>query len=209
MCSHSLFFFYTSTSLMKKYPDDQFGFSVSHTTRKPRDGEVNGLHYHFSTVDKMKSEIDAGKFIEHAEVHGNYYGTSIAAVTSVQEKGQVCILDIDVQGVRNVKKSSLNPYYIFIAPPSVEDLEARLRGRGTEKEEDIQKRLANAAGEMEYGKETGNFDKYLVNGNLVTASADLSGTVRTWFPHLSEETTEGGNAFVKSCATAASNCVIS
>ena len=194
------------SSLMKRYPDDQFGFSVSHTTRGPRNGEIDALHYNFTTVDKMKADIDAGKFIEYAEVHGNYYGTSVEAVKSVQTKGQVCILDIDVQGVQNVKKSALNPYYIFIAPPSMEDLEARLRGRGTEKENDIKKRLANAKGEMDYGKEPGNFDKYLVNGDLSTASADLNATIKTWYPHLSAATAEGGNAFVKQCA---SNCVIS
>ena len=194
------------SSLMKRYPDDQFGFSVSHTTRGPRNGEIDALHYNFTTVEKMKADIDAGKFIEYAEVHGNYYGTSVEAVKSVQTKGQVCILDIDVQGVQNVKKSALNPYYIFIAPPSMEDLEARLRGRGTEKENDIKKRLANAKGEMDYGKEPGNFDKYLVNGDLSTASADLNATIKTWYPHLSAATAEGGNAFVKQCA---SNCVIS
>lgn len=112
------------------------------------------------------------------------------AVKSVQTKGQVCILDIDVQGVRNVKKSLLNPYYIFIAPPSMNDLEARLRGRGTEKEEDIEKRLANARGEIDYGQEEGNFDKLLVNDNLDRASADLCATVKSWFPHLQEATDE-------------------
>jgi len=172
--------------LMKKFPNEQFGFSVSHTTRNPRKGEVDGVHYNFSTVDTMKQEIDEGKFIEHANVHGNYYGTSVEAVKSVQIKGQVCILDIDVQGVRNVKTSSLNPYYIFIAPPSMNDLEARLRGRGTEEEEDIEKRLANARDEIDYGEEDGNFDKFLVNDNLDRASADLCATVTSWFPHLQE-----------------------
>jgi len=110
----------------------------------------------------------------------------VEAVKSVQIKGQVCILDIDVQGVRNVKTSSLNPYYIFIAPPSMNDLEARLRGRGTEEEEDIEKRLANARDEIDYGEEDGNFDKFLVNDNLDRASADLCATVTSWFPHLQE-----------------------
>jgi guanylate kinase len=157
----------------------------------------------------MKSEIESGKFIEYAEVHGNYYGTSIDAVRSVQQKGQICILDIDVQGVRKVKETSLNPYYIFIAPPSMDDLEARLRGRGTEKEEDIQKRLSNAAGEMDYGGQMGNFDKYLVNGDLSKASAELSALMKTWYPHLSEATSEGGNAFVKQCASFVGHCIIS
>lgn len=174
---------------MKKFPNNQFGFSVSHTTRNPREGEVNGVHYNFSTVDAMKEEIDQGKFIEYAEVHGNYYGTSVEAVRSVQSKGQVCILDIDCQGVRNVKSSSLDPYYVFIAPPSMQDLENRLRGRGTEKEEDIVKRLANAQGEMDYGQEEGNFDKYLVNDELKTSSEELCSIIQTWYPHLVPEET--------------------
>ena len=195
--------------LKNKYPDDQFGFSVSHTTRKPRKGEVNGLEYHFTTVEKMKADIDAGKFIESAEVHGNYYGTSVESIKSVQSRGQVCILDIDIQGVQSVKKSALDPYYVFVAPPSMEDLEARLRGRQTDTDADISKRLNNAKEEMAYGKEPGNFDKYLVNGDLNAASADLSATVKTWYPHLSGEIVEGGNAFIKDCANNMKSCVIS
>ena len=84
---------------MKRFPNDQFGFSVSHTTRKPREGEVDGIHYNFTSVEKIKDEINEGKFVEHAEVHGNYYGTSIAAVESVQKQKRICILDIDIQGV--------------------------------------------------------------------------------------------------------------
>lgn len=82
---------------MGEYPD-RFGFSVSHTTRAPRHGEENGVHYHFTEKEKMQKEIEDGKFIETAFVHGNYYGTSIKAVEDVKEKGKICILDIDVQG---------------------------------------------------------------------------------------------------------------
>lgn len=172
--------------LRKRFSGDQFGFSVSHTTRQPREGEVDGVHYNFSTVEQMKMEIEAGKFIEYANVHGNYYGTSFSAVTSVQSKGQVCILDIDVQGVQIVKSSTLDPYYIFIAPPSMEALERRLRGRGTESEENILKRLANAKGEMEYGQGEGNFDVYLVNDDLNEAAMALCATVMKWYPFLKQ-----------------------
>jgi len=172
---------------MEIFPSDQFGFSVSHTTRKPREGEIDGVHYNFTTVEEMKKEIDGGKFIEYANVHGNYYGTSVTAVSSVQSKGQICILDIDVQGVQNVKKSSLNPYYIFIAPPSMEILEARLRGRGTDNEESIKKRLENARDELEYGQEERNFDKYLVNCDLNKAAAELCATVKVWYPFLQQQ----------------------
>lgn len=170
--------------LMKRYPNDQFGFSVSHTTRKPREGEVDGVHYNFTTVDAIKKEIADGKFIEYAEVHGNYYGTSVAAVESVQSAGKICVLDIDVQGVQKVKKSSLQAIYIFIAPPDMEALESRLRGRGTEKEEDVKKRLANAKKELEYGSKKGNFDVVFINDDLKKTFARLSKKFQGWYPHL-------------------------
>ena len=137
-------------------------FSISHTTRKPREGEHDGVHYNFTTVDDIKKEIEAGKFVEYAEVHGNYYGTSVAAVQTVQEQGKICLLDIDIQGAQNVKKSDLDALYIFISPPSMEELEKRLRGRGTESEDAIIKRLGNAKAEMDYGAGEGNFDCVLV-----------------------------------------------
>ena len=88
---------------MAEFPDD-FGFSVSHTTRDPRPGEQDGVDYHFVSRERMQSDIDAGLFVEHAEVHGNLYGTSIAAVQEVTKKGRVCLLDIDVQGAESVRK---------------------------------------------------------------------------------------------------------
>mmetsp|Transcript_4945 Transcript_4945/g.6046 ORF Transcript_4945/g.6046 Transcript_4945/m.6046 type:complete len:200 (+) Transcript_4945:147-746(+) len=172
--------------LTKKFPNDQFGFSVSHTTRKPREGEQDGVHYNFTTVEDIKKEIDDGKFIEYAEVHGNYYGTSVQAVESVKSKGKICILDIDVQGVRNVKKSALNPRYVFIAPPSMEILESRLRSRGTEKEEDIVKRIANAAAELEYGNAEGNMDRIFVNDDLETTFGEVVSCFQEWYPTLVE-----------------------
>merc|ERR1712238_237066 len=172
--------------LMKQFPSNQFGFSVSHTTRSPREGETDGVHYNFTSVNKMKNEIDEGQFIEYAEVRGNYYGTSVEAVESVKKQGKICILDIDVQGVSNVKTSSLESKYIFIAPPSMDVLEKRLRGRGTEKEEDITKRLSNAAKEMEYGEENGNFDGVFVNDNLVEDFSKIKKEFKEWYPHLVE-----------------------
>jgi guanylate kinase len=172
--------------LMKRFPNDQFGFSVSHTTRKPRPGEVDGKHYNFTTVEQMKQEIQDGKFVEYAEVHGNYYGTSVAAVQVVQNENKICILDIDVQGVMKVKESSLNPTYLFIGPPSMQELERRLRGRGTETEEAITKRLANAAKEMEYGQEAGNFDRIFVNADLKETFEELAAAFKEWHPTLDE-----------------------
>ena len=97
-----------------------------------------------------------------------------------------CISSIIMKGAQNVKKSNLNPIYIFIAPPSMQELEKRLRGRGTEKEESIQKRLSNANAEMEYGFETGNFDKVLVNSDLDATFEELVDSFRGWYPSLTE-----------------------
>ncbi|KAJ9548129.1 hypothetical protein OSB04_020672 [Centaurea solstitialis] len=114
--------------LMKEFPT-KFGFSVSHTTRAPREKEQNRVHYHFTKRSVMEEEIKAGKFLEFAAVHGNLYGTSIEAVDVVADAGKRCILDIDVQGARSVRASSLEAIFIFVCPPSFEELEKRLRAR--------------------------------------------------------------------------------
>jgi len=151
--------------IMAEFPN-KFGFSVSHTTRKPRNSEQNGVHYHFTNLEEMNKEISEGKFVEFANVHGNLYGTSKAAVDTVMATGKTCILDIDVQGAEQVKKSSLKAHYMFIAPPSMEELEKRLRARGTETEESIQKRLHNAKKELEYIQKEGFWDIILQNDDL-------------------------------------------
>lgn len=153
--------------LLAEYPD-KFGFSVSNTTRGPRKGEVDGVDYHFTTVDQFKTMIEESKFIEWAQFSGNYYGTSIKAVADVAQKERVCILDIDMQGVQLVKKSALDARYLFLSPPSIEELKERLTNRGTETEDSIAKRIAAASAEMEYA-ETGAHDRIIVNDNLERA----------------------------------------
>ena len=128
----------TIVEIIKKAFPDVFKFSVSHTTRKPRAGEVDGVSYHFVDQEIMPKLIENDKFLEHATFSGNTYGTSKAAVQSIVEQGKICILDIDMQGVIQIKKTDLNPLYVFIKPPSMEVLEKRLRGRKTENEENIQ-----------------------------------------------------------------------
>eukprot|EP00066_Takifugu_rubripes_P025227 XP_011614493.1 PREDICTED: guanylate kinase isoform X4 [Takifugu rubripes] len=162
--------------LMKEY-NNVFGFSVSHTTRNPRPGEENGKDYHYVTRDVMKAGIDKGEFIENAEFSGNMYGTSKAAVQDVQAKNLICILDIDMQGVKNIKKTDLNPIYISIQPPSMEVLEKRLRDRKTESEESLQKRLNAAKNEIEFSKKPGIFDVVIVNDNLEDAYDQLKNAV--------------------------------
>ncbi|TDL23577.1 guanylate kinase [Rickenella mellea] len=164
--------------LFAEYPD-KFGFSVSHTTRQPRTGETDSKEYHFVSREAFLNLLKANAFIEHAEFSGNLYGTSIAAVNSVQSAGRRCILDIEAQvgcflnchvfiGVRQIKETSLNPVYLFISPPSMHILQDRLAGRGTETETSMQKRIATAVTEMEYAA-SGAHDIVIVNDNLERA----------------------------------------
>ncbi|KAI7821964.1 P-loop containing nucleoside triphosphate hydrolase protein [Gamsiella multidivaricata] len=156
--------------LFAEYPN-KFGFSVSHTTRSPRAGETDRVEYNFVTREQFMDGVARGEFIEHAEFSGNLYGTTIQAVRNVGDLGRICILDIDMQGVKLVKATDLNPYYVSVQPPSIEELEARLRGRGTEGEADIQGRLAAAQAELDYAKEEGAYDKTIVNDDLETSYA--------------------------------------
>ena len=142
-------------------------FSISCTTRKPRPGEINGKDYFFITVDEFEKRIENNEFIEYADVHGNYYGTLKKEVIQLVEKGCNVLLDVDVQGAMKIKKTALNDEflkkcteYIFIAPPSFNELEKRLRGRGTELEDVVLKRLTNAKKELELCME---YDYLVVN----------------------------------------------
>ncbi|KFM23203.1 Guanylate kinase [Auxenochlorella protothecoides] len=139
----------------------KYGFSCSHTTRAPRPGEKDGEHYHFTTRAAFEAGIARGDFLEHAHVHGNIYGTSVQSVRDVADAGLCCVLDIDVQGARQVRAAGLPALFVFIAPPGLTELEARLRGRGTDSEEQIRTRLATAAVELESRGEEGLYDYIL------------------------------------------------
>lgn len=158
--------------LFDEFPDT-FKFSVSHTTRAPRPGEENGTHYYFTDKEKMQEQIRNGEFIESATFSGNLYGTSKQAVEEVQRLGKVCVLDIDIQGVKQIKGTLLEPLYVFIKPPSVKELERRLKARNTETEESLERRLAVAKTELEYGETPGNFDIIIENDNFEKAYGTL------------------------------------
>ncbi|ODH35604.1 guanylate kinase [Paracoccidioides brasiliensis] len=161
--------------LFADYPDT-FALSVSHTTRSPRPGEQDGREYYFTTKDAFKSLIDERGFIEWAQFSGNYYGTSTKAVKDVAEKKRICVLDIEMEGVKQVKRTDLNARFLFVAPPSLKVLEQRLRGRGTETEESLQARLEQARKELEFAKEPGVHDLVIVNDELEAAY----GVLREW-----------------------------
>lgn len=139
------------STLLKKVMADLPGlaFSVSHTTRLPRPGEQDGVDYHFVSRARFEDMRDQGLFLEWAEVHGNLYGTSGPAVRAQLSAGIDVILDIDVQGAAIIRNSvSIPAATLFVAPPSLQELERRLRGRGTDREETIALRLENARIEM-------------------------------------------------------------
>lgn len=160
---------------MKAAFPDTFGFSVSHTTRGPRPGEQEGISYHYVTKEQFVAAKANNEFIETAEFSGNMYGTSCKAVSDVQKAGQICILDIEMQGVIQLKAHpDIHPHYVFIRPPSMEELERRLRDRKTEQEDAIQKRLQRAQLELDYGSVPGNFDLVIVNDNVDKASKELN-----------------------------------
>ncbi|KAI5778414.1 P-loop containing nucleoside triphosphate hydrolase protein [Geopyxis carbonaria] len=168
-----------STLLKRLFADhpNSFGFSVSHTTRGPRAGEKNGVEYHFVTLEEFEQLVKDGAFIEHAQFAGRCYGTSIAAVKDVTAQGRACILDIEMEGVKQVKKSDLNAKFVFVKPPSVAELEKRLRGRGTEDEGAVQKRLEQAIKELEFADTPGVHDRVVVNDDLERAYKELDGYI--------------------------------
>ena len=169
--------------LVKDYPD-AFGFSISHTTRAPRQGESDGVNYHFVEKPVFERLVQEKKFVEHANVHNEWYGTSVSSISAVRTAGKVCVLDIDVRGVKKIKATNIAPRYIFIKPPSLEELESRLRDRSSESEEDLSRRLENAVAEIEFGTRAGNFHKVLVNDDIETCYAELQHVLLEWYPHL-------------------------
>ena len=144
--------------LREQLPD--LGYSVSVTTRQPRTGEVDGVNYFFKTVDEVKEMISKDELLEYAEVYGNYYGTPRDYVMKQLEAGKDVLLEIDIQGALQVKKRFPEGVFVFIVPPSLDELSARIYKRGTDSENVIKRRLASAASELTYAAE---YDYIIVN----------------------------------------------
>ena len=153
---------------------DDCTLSVSATTRSPREGEIHGESYFFMTHDEFRKKIDEGGFLEHAVFCENYYGTPKDAVMRMLESGKNVILEIEVQGALQVRSHYPEAVFIFVIPPSLDELEERLRGRGTETDEVIAKRLDRAKAEFKY------IDKYnyvLVNDTVAAATERLQAII--------------------------------
>ncbi|TCK06103.1 guanylate kinase [Marinobacterium mangrovicola] len=166
------------TSLVKALleRDSQVVVSVSHTTRPRREGEIEGVDYNFVTPEQFEAKIEKGQFLEYAEVFENKYGTSQVWVKEQLDKGLDVILEIDWQGAEQVRRLMPEARSVFILPPSREVLERRLRGRGTDTEEVIQRRLSKTVSEISHYTE---FDYLIINDDFETALADLSSVFRS------------------------------
>jgi len=149
-------------------------FAISHTTRDPRPGEQDGQDYYFVDMDQFMRMREAGEFVEWAEVHGNFYGTSRKMLESMVDTGTDVLHDIDVQGARQIRDSGIDAVFVFVLPPSLEVLEKRLRGRDSDPDEVIERRLRNALGEVE-----GYFmyDYVILNDDLERALGDFRSLV--------------------------------
>ncbi len=159
------------SSIAKRLLEDPgYCFSVSATTRQPRAGEVDGRDYHFLSRDEFREKVRQGAFLEHAEVHGNMYGTLREPVEEQVAAGIHVLLDIDVQGALQLKAQGVPGLYLFIAPPSFEELRRRLVGRGTDAPEVIERRLQKA--EDEY-RERVKYDHVVTNDDLDRAVAEV------------------------------------
>jgi guanylate kinase len=152
--------------LLEEFPDVRF--SVSHTTRVPRPGEVDGVDYHFVSDDLFDEMVDNELFIEWAHVHGNRYGTAHAEIRSASTNGVDLVFDVDFQGARQIKQSYPDAIGVFVLPPSIEELKRRLRSRGTESPESLDRRFKASLTEIEHHSE---FDYLLVN-DLVEVAYD-------------------------------------
>jgi guanylate kinase len=160
-------------ALLDRIP--QLELSVSATTRKPRPGEEDGIHYHFLTREEFDRAVAAGEFVEHAEYSGNRYGTLRSELDARTDEGVPVVLEIEVQGARQVREQLPDAIQVFIAPPTQEALRARLVGRGTDTPDQVTRRLETAAGELAAQPE---FTHVVVNDRLEDAVDQLAGIER-------------------------------
>ena len=159
--------------LMQTLPE--LTFSISYTTRQPRQVETNGVDYIFITRTEFEERLEKGEFLEHAEVFGNYYGTHLSTFEQASHQGRDLVLDIDVQGARQLKVAIPQAISIFVLPPSRDVLEQRLRSRSQDSEEVIQRRLRGAAEEVQNYTQ---YDFVLINRDIEEASARLATIVK-------------------------------
>ena len=171
--------------LNQRFPN-RFATCVSHTTRKPRKGEVDGIHYHFVSKEQMKNDIENGLFIEWANVFGNLYGTSIKAIQAINQQNKICILEIDIQGAETLyNRDDIECNFVFIHPPNgIASLKERLYKRNTETDDVIDKRLETAKYELERSRKCSFITNHIVNDDLDQAFHELTAYMLQKYPRL-------------------------
>lgn len=165
-----------------------FGTSISHTTRAPRQGEQNDIHYRFIDKQLFEEGIANNEYIEYAATHGNYYGTHQQSLDRLRKDGKICVLEIDVKGAKQIKDKhdNLGANFVFVTcEEPLNTLEKRLKGRGTENDQQIQTRLDTARSELEFVDENPHFfDHILYNEDLDGAVSELKSLLNSWYPWL-------------------------
>lgn len=154
--------------------NDHIKLSVSATTRKPRTGEVHGVNYFFIEKEEFKTMIEQGEFLEYAQIYDNFYGTPKSAIMETLEKGQDVILEIEMQGARQVKEVYPEGIFVFVLPPSLKELKNRIVGRGTETAEEIEKRFSCAFEEI---KQIDDYDYFIVNQDVEKSVKELESII--------------------------------
>lgn len=154
----------------------EISYSVSATTRAPRDGEVDGVNYYFHDKKSFEDMIEKGELLEWAQVYGNYYGTPLKPIREQLAAGNDILLEIDTQGAMNVKEKFPEGIYIYILPPSLSELERRIRGRGSETEDSLAGRLGAACAELEIGRQ---YSYVVVNEDVSAAAEDIASILRS------------------------------
>ena len=165
------------TTIIRRLMDENplLAFSVSTTTRKMREGEIEGDSYYYTDHETFQRMVDAGEFVEWAKVHTNFYGTAKKEVDRIRAAGKIPVFDVDVQGARNLRDNIDDAVLIFILPPSIDSLVERLRHRNTESEEELAIRIDNAIREL---REYRNYDYFVINDRLEEAIAETRSVIR-------------------------------
>lgn len=174
--------------------EPQIKLSISSTTRAPRPGEQDGREYHFTTVEDFIARQKAGEFLEHAEVHGNYYGTSRVVIEEQMRAGTDVLLEIDWQGAQQVRKQFPDAVGIFILPPSIPALEERLKKRGQDEPHVITRRILAAGGEMAHSPE---FEYVIINQDFTTALSELNAIVKATRCRFTQQAARNSELFAQ------------
>jgi len=174
--------------------EPQIRLSISYTTRPPRPGEQNGREYHFTTAEDFLARKAQGEFLESAEVHGNYYGTSRIVINEQMRAGTDVLLEIDWQGAQQVRKQFPGAVGIFILPPSIPALEERLKKRGQDEAHIITRRILAAGGEMAHSPE---FEYVIINQDFATALSELNAIVKATHCRFAQQATRNSELFAQ------------